>query len=355
MIVSRCDGLGTCGAATVACSPFLCRDGACTSRCQSATDCVPDASCDAAGSCGKKGLGQPCDGGAQCASGFCVDGVCCADACAGPCRSCASGTQPGMCKNTAAGAADPRQLCKIDMAASCGANGTCDAQGNCALYPSGTLCAPATCSAGNDGRRLASLCDGKGVCAPGAAASCGAYRCSGAACFTDCASDADCLAPNECRAGVCGPGNQGAGCKSDVGCVSGHCVDGVCCDSAACGSCKACNVPGSLGVCHVVAAGQPDPARSCQTQLPATCGYDGTCDGSGGCRRYVQGTVCEAPSCRGVSLNLARTCDGSGDCAYRGSTSCSPFTCSGSACKTTCTSDVDCCCNKKCNGSGQCM
>jgi hypothetical protein len=142
---SRCDGLGTCeAAAVVPCGPFICRDGGCTSSCQSAGDCAPDATCDAAGSCGKKGLGQPCDRGAQCASGFCVDGVCCANACAGPCRSCTSGAQPGMCKITAAGAGDPRQLCKTDPSASCGVNGTCDGQGNCALSPSGTVCAPAS-------------------------------------------------------------------------------------------------------------------------------------------------------------------------------------------------------------------
>ena len=37
-----------------------------------------------------KATGMPCGCKAECASGFCVDGVCCAEACAGGCKTCAA-------------------------------------------------------------------------------------------------------------------------------------------------------------------------------------------------------------------------------------------------------------------------
>ena len=44
--------------------------------------------------------GTPCGGNTDCASGFCVDGVCCSEACAGPCRQASNRntTRPGQRK-----------------------------------------------------------------------------------------------------------------------------------------------------------------------------------------------------------------------------------------------------------------
>jgi hypothetical protein len=63
----------------------------------------------------------------------------------------------------------------------------------------------------------------------------------------------------------------GAACDSAVQCESGACVDGVCCQTACSGTCQACNLPGTEGVCTPVPAGEP---------RPGTCER---CDGDGGC------------------------------------------------------------------------
>ncbi|MEQ9321749.1 MAG: hypothetical protein RIF41_21455, partial [Polyangiaceae bacterium] len=45
-------------------------------------DCAtPNTFCDGAGSCAKKAVGLPCAARGECASAFCVDGVCCGGAC----------------------------------------------------------------------------------------------------------------------------------------------------------------------------------------------------------------------------------------------------------------------------------
>ena len=72
-----CDGLGACRAPNVQnCHPFRCAAGACTKSCEIDTDCDDGAICQNK-TCGPKPLGFPCGGAAECASGFCVDQVCC--------------------------------------------------------------------------------------------------------------------------------------------------------------------------------------------------------------------------------------------------------------------------------------
>jgi hypothetical protein len=196
------------------------------------------------------------------------------------------------------------------------------------------------------------------VCVPGAATDCAPYHCSAGVCFTDCAGDADCVAPNRCHGGVCGLGAAGDDCSSADSCASGHCVNGVCCGSASCPSCQACNVPGARGTCHAVAAGAPDPANACQIQPTSSCGFDGACDGAGGCRHYALGTVCAAATCNRGTITLAHTCDGQGNCVDRGTMSCAPYDCGGSppSCRTTCTNTQQCCCGARCNdNTSQCM
>ena len=75
------------------------------------------------GSGGALTLGEACDSGGQCASGECVDGVCCDTACDSICESCdLSGTE-GTCTPDATG---------DDPADDCG-QATCDGEGAC-LY-----------------------------------------------------------------------------------------------------------------------------------------------------------------------------------------------------------------------------
>ena len=107
-------------------------------------------------------VGESCGGDAQCYSGQCVDGVCCESACEGECLACSqakTGAANGLCRNVILGS-DPDNECRDDGAASCGLNGSCG-NGGCALYTSGTECAPETCI-GDDLFGVRS-CDGSGT------------------------------------------------------------------------------------------------------------------------------------------------------------------------------------------------
>lgn len=103
-----CDGGGNC----VACEDT-------TRPCPLGYECNGD----------KCGLvkGASCDDGVQCASGFCVDGHCCANECVGECRTCNSNTL-FECKFTDAGYShDP--TCLVPGYA-CDGLGECDGQTN---------------------------------------------------------------------------------------------------------------------------------------------------------------------------------------------------------------------------------
>lgn len=119
--------------------------------------------------------GGVCAQAVECASGFCVDGVCCEDVCAGPCHACSAakkgGGVDGVCGPIAAGT-DPDDDCAADGASTCKQNGTCDGDGACAIWPAGTVCEAASCS--GSAQQAASLCDGLGTCVAGAVMSCAA-------------------------------------------------------------------------------------------------------------------------------------------------------------------------------------
>lgn len=142
---------------------------------------------------------------------------------------------------------------------------------------------------------------------------------------------------------------QPCGCASE--CQSGQCVDGVCCNASCAETCKACNVPGSMGTCTVVPAGQPPRAPNlCVRADPSTCGLDGSCDGRGACRRHQAGTVCRAGTCSGAAVDDIEVCDGDGHCRPGPSTICAPFGCDTSTdqCFATCRADADCVVGQPC-------
>jgi len=92
--------------------------------------------CTEAGTCNRM-TGSPCSDDTQCKSSFCVDGVCCANACIGPCRSCNQPNKDGMCEPYAQGS-DPAGECTGGM--------TCNGAGACGPAvggpkPNGQLCA----------------------------------------------------------------------------------------------------------------------------------------------------------------------------------------------------------------------
>ncbi|MGQ0508155.1 MAG: hypothetical protein ACT4TC_22890 [Myxococcaceae bacterium] len=86
------------------CAPFTCTGAAatCGTSCVGDPDCAAGALCETGLCRGQKALGQSCTRAADCASNFCVDGVCCNNACAGACEAC--NITPGTCTAFAAGA-----------------------------------------------------------------------------------------------------------------------------------------------------------------------------------------------------------------------------------------------------------
>lgn len=83
----------------------------------------------------------PCQSPADCASGFCVDGLCCDSACDMPCRSCALPSSPGKCMQVPA-FTDPRQQCLNTP----NCKTTCGEEGTCIAATPGTQCAPSRCA-----------------------------------------------------------------------------------------------------------------------------------------------------------------------------------------------------------------
>jgi hypothetical protein len=96
--------------------------------------------CDASGAC-NRAMGAPCTDSMQCTSTFCVDGVCCANACVGPCRSCNQPSNDGACLAYAQG---------MDPAGECTSGLTCNGAGACGPAPGGPKKNGELCSAGSE-------------------------------------------------------------------------------------------------------------------------------------------------------------------------------------------------------------
>jgi len=258
--------------------------------------CTGTTTCDGAGVCKNKN-GQPC--GTGCASGFCVDTVCCATACSGVCVACSAakkgGGTNGTCGNVAAGT-DPDSECAPDAVSTCGNDGTCGA-GACRKYVAGTVCAASSCAGVT--QQNADTCDGSGTCVDNGTTSCLPLICGPTACLMTCTVDTDCSSSSQyCAAGTCTDKKMAGGpCASPNQCVSGlFCVDGTCCTSD-CPACQVCNTSGN-GTCSNALQGVDD------NSAPNTCNGNMTCNGSGDCllksgQPCVMGSDCASGNCGG--------------------------------------------------------
>ena len=165
------NGEGCTAATAQNCASGFCVDGvccsivACSGSCQSCSvaghegTCTaaaagtevsgscPGQACGAGGSCNAKN-GTACSSASACASGFCVDGVCCESACDGICVSCNQAGQAGKCSAYAAGS-DPQKECGLGSGV---CRSTCNGAGACDYPQNGTACG--TCRA----------CSGAGAC-----------------------------------------------------------------------------------------------------------------------------------------------------------------------------------------------
>jgi hypothetical protein len=199
--------------------------------------------------------GEGCHVGCQCASGFCVQGVCCSTACL------------------------PDQFCDIPGSA-----------GRCAPpAPTGHPCTDShQC---NSGFCVDGYCCSTGICPVG----------------------------QFCNSGTCGPpAPVGSSCTANDQCNSGHCTDGVCCADDRCPAGQACNIPLSEGVCAAtLPPGQPctDDAQ-CRAWTPGA--PSGFCTDLFCCSVRVcpTGQSCAVASHEGLCTVLSPGCIG--DCDHGG-------------------------------------
>lgn len=139
-----------------------------------------DGTCDGAGKCATR-VGAKCTMPSQCATGHCVDGVCCNEACTGECRACNVDGGAGVCTNVPYYKSDPGYVLS-GQAASCS-------------IPT-----------------VGGLCNGSGAC----------KRVS----TRPCQEDAQCMS-NKCLNLKC-LGAPGEACTLGAECVSGTCSAGAC-------------------------------------------------------------------------------------------------------------------------------
>src|SRR5690606_26829536 len=135
-------------ASTSECATGVCApDGtSCEGGCDAAV-CGDANYCDASGACiDKLTDGEACSAAEQCASGNCVDGICCNTLCEGLCESCAEAGSVGTCQVLAGNPMPARGSC--DGAGPC--KGQCDGEngGACAYPGAATECGAASCTAG---------------------------------------------------------------------------------------------------------------------------------------------------------------------------------------------------------------
>ncbi len=398
-----CSGTGACvdsGSST--CCPYKCGTDACLTSCASDANCCATSYCNGSACVDKKANGEACSGAIECASGLCVDGFCCNSTCTGTCQACnvsgkegtcsphPSGDDPGnecpncqacngagACSAVAAGT-DPGGDCSQTDSDTCGQSGNCDGSGNCSMWPNSTICTPQSCL-GNM-LHLADKCDGLGVCVDAGSSSCCPYACSGDSCRSNCSDTSHCCTGFWCQGGQC-KAKKGIGesCTSASECASGFCVDGVCCNNACTGGCKACNLAGFVGNCTfhsyltdpddecgvcsicdgagacVNANSGTDPFNDCGQQDMSTCGNDGTCNGSGACRKWGADVICHTQTCDNNAFQPTDYCNGAGSCLDSGSVSCCPFSCLGDQCRSSCTADQNCCPTAICKSNTQCQ
>ena len=241
---------------------------------------------------GGRANGEACTLGEDCATGACVDGICCESACTGDCEACNVAGQVGSCVPLKGMPRPGRPAC-LGQGTPCA--GACDGSDRDACkYPAGeTTCAPAACAAGKAVARA--VCSGGGVCLPATEVSCAPYACDGPICAGGCSASNPCTAGHHCNAGRCmALGVAGAACAAGDQCATGFCVDGRCCGQKACSACEACT--GSNGTCAKLTSGTD----------PDSCA--GTC-APGGCKK-PGGQACSAPSeCLSGFCATGRCCD----------------------------------------------
>jgi hypothetical protein len=278
---SECSATGTCTPKmTTSCSPYICdtATSACKTTCASDADCVTGLKC-SGGVCMAKPNATPCTTASECASGFCVDGVCCNSACTGQCEACevltgtcqpVKGEPKGTRPNCSGSTSDP--ICKNQCD---GVNRT-----SCRYPTSTTACGTGSSCSGNS-LVAARSCNGSGSCSlSGSTTNCSPYICDPAAtaCKNTCASTADCVSGYICQGSSCVRASATDGCdgskvinadgsRSDCapwGCAAGRCRES-CTSNSQCAVGAFCNT--TTRQCYVPPAAGED-SGGCGCALP---------------------------------------------------------------------------------------
>jgi len=108
----------------------------------------------AGGTAGGAGPGSQCSTATQCASGICVDGVCCNDACTAPCQACDVDQHRGECWPVTGATHGGRP--------SCAGTGTC--AGHCSGLASGQCSYPGPDISCPCNTLLNGMCNQAGAC-----------------------------------------------------------------------------------------------------------------------------------------------------------------------------------------------
>jgi MYXO-CTERM domain-containing protein len=251
--------------------------------------------------------GSGCTDGADCATGLCIENVCCDAACDGLCRSCLganTGGPSGTCAAIVA-ATDPYQECADTGAGSCGTNGLCDGAGACAKYAPGTPCTNSACVTPSIAP-VESACDATGTCSPTSTLACAVgFQCQAGACSSTCTSNADCDVASgySCTAFKLCQLPLGAACTSDGLCESGACQNAQCCTPIATGVCPAplggsCNIDAecAVGTCQ---------AGVCSVMMGAGGGSGTGGSGAGGSPSAGAGASVGGSAGNGLAGSLA--------------------------------------------------
>jgi hypothetical protein len=359
-LAESCNGSGACPATrTQDCAPGICGQTQCTG-CSTNADCPTGDFCRGGVCKPQSAAGTKCSIDAECASGHCVDGVCCDNDCTGQCEACNQPNAAGKCTPIPAKQQPAQGRPPCAGKAPCG--GVCDGTTtrSCAYPGPGVSCRDAKCVNGN--ATLAAFCDGGGSCPAESQKACptGSTCINGTLCggtSGSCTSDGECNRDEYCAGGVCSSKNEnGVTCNTAAECRSGICVDGYCCTQACAGQCEACDVAGSEGTCRPVTTSGPHGSRQACSSDGTICG--GTCNGAATDRCTYEGiaTPCRPGKCTGGLADLAAFCQGNGSCAPLQQQSCDPVGCStaGTRCDGPCLVDGDCAQTEYCS-AGLCV
>jgi hypothetical protein len=266
------------------------------------------------------GKGVQCRVGDDCLSGTCQQGICCASACAGPCKTCVAGT--GACV-AVTGTDDPDD---------CTGTNTCDAAGACKQKNGRACTGPTDCASG--------------FCVDG--------FCCERACSGQC--EACDVKGNE---GRCLP-VAGDPHGSRARCAKGDANCGGSCDGIG----TSCSFPSAVTTCgrtctdKLAVVSTCDGRGACVTGSPQNCPGNFVCKDAVDCKTEcaadtdcLEGYRCENKACNAVAL-----CKGTVVTKGKETVDCAPYTCEQAGiCRTSCASVAECAEPNVCSADGLCV